>query len=68
VQYASQPQSMVQSRRDQNGVRTFTIPNQSQEISSPKLVNSRGKDVTGGIQPKFMYQSAFPDYYKLVEN
>jgi hypothetical protein len=28
VQYASQPQSMVQSRRDQDGVRTFTIPNQ----------------------------------------
>jgi hypothetical protein len=26
------------------------------------------KDVTGGIQPKFVYQSAFPNYCELVEH
>jgi hypothetical protein len=31
-------------------------------------VNSQGKDVIGGMQPKFVYQSTFPDYYELVED
>jgi len=26
------------------------------------------EDVTGGIQPRFMYQFASPDYYELVEH
>jgi hypothetical protein len=67
VQYTSQPQFVVQNRRDQDGARTSTIPNQPHEISSPKSVDSQGKDVTGGVQPRFVYQSTSPDYYKLVE-
>ncbi len=44
------------------------VPDQLQEISSPKSVTSWRRDVTRGIQPKFMYQSASPDYYELVEH
>ncbi len=40
VQYSSQLQSMVQSHKDQDGAGTFIIPNQPQEISSPKSVTS----------------------------
>ncbi len=31
-------------------------------------MNSQGRDVTRGIQPKFVYQSTSPDYYEPVEN
>jgi hypothetical protein len=31
-------------------------------------MNSWGKDVIGSIQPKFVYQYAFPNYYELVED
>ncbi len=30
-------------------------------------MNSQKKDVTRGIQPRFVYQSASPNYYELVE-
>jgi hypothetical protein len=39
---------MVQSHRNQDETRIFVIHEQPQEISSPKLVTSRGKDVTKG--------------------
>ncbi len=47
--------------------KNFIILNQSQEISSPKSMNNQGRDVTGGIQPKFVYQSTSLDYYEPVE-
>ncbi len=31
-------------------------------------MNSQGRDVTWGIQPKFVYQYTFPYYYELVED
>jgi len=31
-------------------------------------MTSRGRDVTRGIQPKFVYQSTSPNYYELVEH
>jgi hypothetical protein len=31
-------------------------------------VTNRGRDVIGGIQPKFVYQFASPDYYEPVEH
>jgi hypothetical protein len=49
MQYISQLQSMVKSRRNQDGTRTFVVPDQPQEVSSPKLVTSQRKDVTIGI-------------------
>jgi hypothetical protein len=38
MQYTFQPQSMVQNHKDQNGTWTSVVLDQSQEISSPKLV------------------------------
>jgi hypothetical protein len=55
MQYIFQPQYLIQSHRNQNGVGTFIIPNQLQEISSAKSMNNRGSDVTKGIQPKFVH-------------
>jgi hypothetical protein len=40
VQYTSQPQFVVQSRRNQSRAKISIVPDQSQEISSPKLVKS----------------------------
>jgi len=31
-------------------------------------MTSTGRDVTGGIQPRFVYQFAFVDYYESVEH
>jgi hypothetical protein len=31
-------------------------------------MTSQGKDITRGIQPKFMYQFASPNYYEPVED
>jgi hypothetical protein len=31
-------------------------------------VTNQGRDVTRGIQPGFVYQSTFPDYYELMEH
>ncbi len=31
-------------------------------------MNNQGRDVTGGIQPKFVYQSTSLDYYEPVED
>jgi hypothetical protein len=58
---------VVQSWRNQDGVGTYAVPNQPHKISSPESVNSWRKDVTWGIQPKFVYQYAFPNYYEVVE-
>jgi hypothetical protein len=46
---------MVQCQKYQDGVGTFVVPNQLQEISNPESVNSWRRDVTGGIQPRFVY-------------
>jgi hypothetical protein len=59
---------VVQSQRDQDEVGISIVPNQPQEISSPKLVINQGKDVTRGIQPRFVYQSTFPNYYEPMEH
>jgi hypothetical protein len=40
VLYTSQSQSMVQSRRDQNGAWISIVPNQLQDISSPKSMTN----------------------------
>jgi hypothetical protein len=31
-------------------------------------MSSRRRDVTRGIQPRFMYQFTFPNYYELMED
>ncbi len=31
-------------------------------------MTGRRRDVTGNIQPRFVYQSASPDFYELVEH
>jgi hypothetical protein len=31
-------------------------------------VTSQGRDVIGGIQPRFVYQSTFPNYYEPAED
>jgi len=59
---------VVQSGRDQNGVGISVVPDQPQEFSSQQSMIIQGKDVTGGIQPKFVYQSTSPDYYEPVEH
>ncbi len=68
MQYTSQSQFVIQSHRYQNGTRTSVILDQSQEISSPKSVINRKKDVTGTIQPNFVYQSTSLNYYEAVEH
>jgi hypothetical protein len=59
---------MVQNQKYQDGVRTFVVLDQLHEISSPKSVNNQRRDVTGGIQPRFVYQFVSPDYYEQVED
>jgi len=59
---------MVQIRRNQDGVRAFEVFDQMQEISSLKSLTNQRRDVIGGIQPMFMYQSTFLDHYELVED
>ncbi len=68
MQYTSQLLFIIQSHKDQDGARTSILPNKSQEFSSPKSMTSRGRDVTRGIQPKFVYQSTSPNYYEPVEH
>jgi hypothetical protein len=59
---------MVQSRRYQDEARSSVVFDQQQEISSLKLRNSWGNDVTRGIQPRFVYQSTSPNYYEPMED
>ncbi len=59
---------MVQNWRSQDEARTFAVPNQLQEISSFESMNSWRKDVIGGLQLRFVYQSTSLDYYELVED
>jgi hypothetical protein len=59
---------MVQSCRYQDGARISVVLDQPQEISSLKSVTNRKRDVTGGIQPRFVYQSTSPNYYEQVEH
>ncbi len=68
MQYTFRLQFVVQSRRNRNKVGTSVVLDQLQEISSPKLMTSKGRDVIGGIQPRFVYQSAFVDCYESVEH
>jgi hypothetical protein len=44
------------------------MPNQPHEISSLESGNSQRRDVIRGIQPRFVYQYPFPNYYELVED
>jgi len=59
---------MVQSCKNQNRAGTFVVLNQLQEILSPKSMTSQRRDVTWGIQPKFVYQFASPNYFEPVEH
>jgi len=47
---------VVQIHRDQDGIGTSIILDQPPEIWSPKSIISKGKDIIGGIQSRFMYQ------------
>jgi hypothetical protein len=58
---------MVQSQGDQDKVGIFVILDKSQEISNPESMSSRGRDVIGGMQRRFVYQITSLDYYELVE-
>ncbi len=68
MQYISQPQSTVQTLKNQDRVGISIILDQLWEISSPKSVTNRRKDVIRDIQPKFVYQSTSLDYYELVDH
>jgi hypothetical protein len=68
MKYFSQSQSVVQSHRNQDKTWTFVVLKQPQEISSLELVTSQGRDVTKGIQPKFVYQFSSPNYYEPMEH
>jgi hypothetical protein len=46
---------MVQSYRDQDKVGTFVVLDQLHEISNIELVTIQGKDIIGGIQPRFVH-------------
>jgi hypothetical protein len=59
---------VAQSCKDQNRAETSTILDQPQGIPSLELMTSWKKDVTWGIQPRFVYQSTSLDYYELVED
>jgi hypothetical protein len=59
---------MVQNHKDQDGAGSSIVLDQSQEISSSKLVISQGKDVIRGIQPMFVYQYASTNYCELMEH
>jgi hypothetical protein len=59
---------MVQGCRNQDEARTSIVPNQLHGISSLKqVITSRKRDVTRGIQPRFVYQLAFPNHYEPME-
>jgi hypothetical protein len=47
---------VVQIDRDQDKIGTSIILDQPLEISSPKLIISKRRDIIGGIQSRFMYQ------------
>jgi len=59
---------MVQRRKDQDKTWIFVVPNQLSKISSSELITSRRRDITGGIQSRFVYQLASLDYYEPVED
>jgi hypothetical protein len=59
---------MVQSRREQDIVGTSIVLDQPHEISSPKSITNQGRDVTRGIQPKFVCQFTSPNYYESMEH
>jgi hypothetical protein len=59
---------MVQIRRNQDGARTSKVFDKMQEISSLESLTNQRRDVIGGIQPMFVYQSTSLDYYELVED
>ncbi len=68
VQYTFQLQFVVQSKKDQDEAWTFVVPDQPLEISNLESVNSRRRDVTRGIQPKFVYESRFLNYYEPMKD
>ncbi len=68
MQYIFQPQVVVQSRKYQDEAKTFVILGQPHEISSPVTMTSGRRDIIGGIQSRFVYQSTFPNYYESMKN
>ncbi len=68
MQYILQPQFVVQNHRNQDGAWTSIIIYQPQEISSLESVTSQGRDVTRGIEPRFVYQITSLNYYEPVEH
>jgi hypothetical protein len=68
MQYTFQWQFVVQNHRDQDGARILVVPNHPWEILSPESMTNQGRDVTRGIQPKFVHQFSSADYYELVEH
>jgi hypothetical protein len=65
VQYIFQLQVVIWRSKDQDGVGTSVDLDQLLEILL-KLVTSWRRDIIGGIQFRFVYQSASLDYYELV--
>jgi hypothetical protein len=59
---------VAQSHKYQDEVGNPIVSNQLQEISSPESMTNRRRDIIGSIQPKFVYQFAFLDYYEPMEN
>ncbi len=55
VQYTFQSQFVVQNQRDQDGARTFVVPDQPLKISSPESIISQGRNIIRGIQSRFVY-------------
>jgi len=68
MQYTFQLQYVAHSHKYQDEVGNPIVSNQLQEISSPESMTNRRRDVIGSIQPKFVYQFAFLDYYEPMEN
>jgi hypothetical protein len=56
---------VVQIHKDQDGVGAYVILDQP--LSSSKLVTSKGRDIIRGIQSRFVYQFASPNYYEPME-
>jgi hypothetical protein len=59
---------MIQIQKNQDGTRTFEVFDQMQKISSLESLTNQKRDVIGGVQPMFVYQSTSLNYYELVED
>jgi hypothetical protein len=59
---------MIQIQKNQDGTRTSEVFDQMQKISSLESLTNQKRDVIGGVQPMFVYQSTSLNYYELVED